>query len=309
MNLARHRHELHGLNLRAHNLLDALMPGAHPALQAGRDLQFHHHRPYTPGDDVNDMDWKLFGRTDRYYVKRQQRASQMHACLVVDNSASMAFAGPGHTTSRQADAQPPTKFAHAQLLAAMLALILVRQGDRVGLIFSSSADQLMPPAGTWSHAHRLIDKLETTQPAVGNARLDQTLTALAGQLHRPSLVIILSDLLDEPEPLLVSLDHLRRAGGEILALQILAPAERNLSLMGAGPATLADPESRLAVRTDPAAAADDYCKLIQQHLDRIQHACLARQGDWQLAPTDTHPLDTLRHCLHRRQHRHLIHTP
>jgi len=306
---ARQWSHLSGLMLTARRLVDGLYAGGHASRRFGSGLEFHDYRPYVPGDDPAAVDWKLFGRTDRYYLKRYQRYTDLHLYLFVDASASMHFAGldrRGRPLENKVSGGKTvsdtvlTKFAYAQRLAAALAFLAVRQGDRVGLgVFAGDLRHHLPIAGSWPHLMRLVRTLERARPA-GAADVGKAIAAAHAQLPRRGLVVLLSDLLDEPAGLFDGLNRLRHAHFDVTALQILTPQERDLAALGSPRMQLVDPETRHVVATDVRAVQRRYAQLLGEHLDAVRRGCLARRVEHVPVSTDRPMLDVLRGYLTRR---------
>lgn len=288
---------LDGLYFAARRLVDGLYTGRHPSPLRGAGIEFHDYRPYTPGDDLRTIDWKLFGRTDRYYLKRYRRETDLNLHLAVDGSASMGFA----SLNAKPQAALMTKFAIAQQLAAALATLAVRQGDRAGLgIFDQSLRCLHPATGSLRQLRPMIAELERAEPAEGQADLPASLTQLSHTLGaRKASIVVISDLLDEPAGVLDVFDRLRFAGHEVVVFQVLTPDELSLPTQPRG-LRLRDPEHGPAVNTQPAAIADNYRKLIQQHNDTLARSLRARGIDHTLVRTDQSLLGVLRGYLTRR---------
>ena len=289
---------LDGLYFAARRLVDGLYSGRHASPLRGSGIEFHDYRPYTPGDDLRGIDWKLFGRTDRYYLKRHRRETDLNLHVAVDGSASMDFAAIDPSTKL------PNKKNIAQQLAAALLTLTIRQGDRAGLAVFDQALRCMHPAtGSMRHLRSMIADLENAEPAEGEADLAASLTQLSHTLGaRKASIAIISDLLDEPEAILDVFDRLRFAGHELIVFQVLTPDELALPTTARG-LRLRDPEQGLAINTQPRAVAQRYQQLIQSHNNLIHRALNARGIDHTLVRTDQPLIETLRLYLYRRSAR------
>ena len=202
------------LTLIAREIVEGFLSGVHKSPYKGFSVEFAEHRQYYPGDEIRHIDWRAFGKTDRYYIKEYEEETNLQAHLLVDASGSMAFRGKG-----------PSKFEYAQYLAASLAYLMLHQLDAVGLaIHDNRLRELIVPRANAKHLLHLIHTLEKTRPG-GETRLAPLWHQLAVQLKRRGLVIILSDCFDQIGPLLYALRHLRHRRHEVLLFHILAPEE------------------------------------------------------------------------------------
>lgn len=289
------------LDLTARTMVEGLYQGRHQTRQRGASTEFYDFRAYTPGDPAQRVDWKVFGRTDRLYVRRFRHTSQLTVMLVVDRSASMNFAGFRDGTT--------TKDRRARELAAALAFLAVRQSDRVGLILSAGTGTIhaVPPAAGRNALHAIISALESNPVEEhGNERPDALaagIEAAARMLTRRSLIIALSDALDEPESILATAAQVRHGagalsggGGHDLALiQTLTPDELDLSALAG--ARLIDSESRAAVRTMGRDIASRYQQAINDHLRTIREGFTGLGARAMTAMTSDPPIESLRAFL------------
>ena len=273
-----------GLMLRAGVLVNGLHVGRHRSTRRGAGTDFHDFRPYSPGDAVGNVDWKVYGRTDRHYVRRYQRRSELRVHLVVDASASMGFAD--HATVSTL----PTKLAYAARLAAAAGMLAVRQADRVALsLVDRQVRAHLPMGGTWSHLQRVVATLEQAAPGEGVGDLAASLREAHRLSPRRGLVVVLSDLLDE-------LARLRHARSGVVLWQVLSPSE--LELRPAEPRVeLVDPETGERVPTDAALIRARYLDLLQAHIARVRRAAGSRGVRHTLLRTDEPELTALRRVL------------
>ncbi len=288
---------LDGLYFAAKQLVDGLYTGRHASPLRGSGIEFHDYRPYTPGDDLRDIDWKRYGRTDRYYLKRYRRETDLNLHIMVDGSASMDFA--------QLRAKPqsvmPTKFAVAQQLAAALTTLAIRHGDRAAMgVFDQQLRCLHPPTGSLRQLQVMIADLEQAEPVQGEANLAGSLEQLSHTLrgHKAAIAVV-SDLLDEIEPMMDVLDRLRFAGHEVLVFQVLTPDELALPTEPRG-LRLIDSELGSAVNTRPQQVAASYHELIQSHLTTLRRSLQARGMDYTLVKTSEPLIGVLRRYLQQR---------
>jgi uncharacterized protein (DUF58 family) len=224
-------------------VVDGFLTGLHRSPRKGFSVEFAEHRPYQPGDELRMLDWKIAARSDRLVVKQFEEETNLRATIVLDVSRSMAWTG---------DPARLTKLAYAERLAAAIALLLLRQRDAVGLIrFDAEVRTAIAPRARTGQWKRLIASLD--DPGAGRATRAGSAFAQAGRLvPRRGLIVLISDLLLDPEDVLGPVRALRRAGPQVAVLQVLDPSERDLAA-GAGEALFVDPESDESV---PAAVAD-----------------------------------------------------
>ena len=288
---------LDGLYFAAKQLVDGLYTGRHASPLRGSGIEFHDYRPYTPGDDLRNIDWKRYGRTDRYYLKRYRRETDLNLHIMVDGSASMDFA----QLSAKPQAALPTKFVVAQRLAAALMTLAIRQGDRAAMgVFDHRLRCLHPPTGSPRQLQTMLADLEKAQPAAGPADLAGSLEQLSHTLRgRKAAIAVVSDLLDEVDPIMDVFDRLRFAGHEVLVFQVLTPDELALPTDTRGLCML-DPEQGTATNTRPQQVAASYQALIQSHLTSLRRALAARGIDGTLVNTSEPLITVLRRYLQQR---------
>ena len=202
------------LSLVARTVVEGFLTGVHKSPYKGYSIEFAEHRQYCPGDEIRHIDWRAFGKTDRYYIKEYEEETNLRAHLVLDASGSMAYRG-----------RHVSKFQYARYVAGSLAYLMLHQLDAVGLVtHDNRARQFLPPRASPKHLLHLLNVLEQTRPG-GETGLAAVWNALAGQLRRRGMVIILSDCFDEVHSLVRALRHFRHRGHEVILLHILAPEE------------------------------------------------------------------------------------
>ncbi len=202
------------LEIIARTVVDGLLSGKHRSTHKGGCTDFAEYRPYTQGDDIRQLDWKKFAKTDRYYVKRYDDETNLQALLIVDASGSMQF---GMSTV--------TKWRYAQMATACLGHLLLRQRDSVGLaVVGEKLRDYVKPLPRANHLSRVINVLEGID-ASGKSKLDETLQELTGRLKRRGMVILLSDCFGDVPKLKHVLEQFRLRGHDVLVFQVLAPEE------------------------------------------------------------------------------------
>lgn len=202
------------LSLIARNVVAGFLSGVHKSPYNGFSVEFAEHRQYYPGDEIRHIDWRAFGKTDRYYIKEHEEETNLHAHLLVDASGSMAYHG-----------KSISKFQYAQYLAASLAYLMLHQRDGVGLVVHDhQLRTMLPPRSTSKQLMQILQTLEKTKPG-GETRLAPIWDRLAGQLRGRGMLLIFSDCFDQVNQLIHALRHLRHRRHEILLFHILAPEE------------------------------------------------------------------------------------
>ncbi|MCH2025543.1 MAG: DUF58 domain-containing protein, partial [Verrucomicrobiales bacterium] len=198
------------LGMAARFIVEGYMAGEHKSPYRGFAIEFSQHREYSPGDDVRHLDWKVLGKTDRYYIKQYEQETNFVAHILVDGSESMQY-GSGENS----------KLDYAKVAAACLAFLIIKQRDAVSLsLFDDSVREELPRGNTQNHLFNILEKLVQFNPQ-GETDLAGQLHALANRSQRKGLVIVISDFFDDEEAVLESVQHLRFVGHEVIGMQIL----------------------------------------------------------------------------------------
>jgi len=281
------------LDLVARLVVEGFITGLHRSPYHGFSAEFSEHRPYMPGDALRDLDWKALAKTDRMYVKRYEEETNLKAYIMVDVSGSMAFADGGRIT----------KFRYASCIAAAMSYLMLRQRDAVGLVlFRDGLVSFVPPRSVSSQLNVLLRELTKATPGAETS-MAPAFHALAERLSRRGLVVVLSDLLDDPDDVLTGLRHFRHRGHEVLALQILDPRERDLDLRRSDTRfiDLEKPEGE-SITTQPWHIQEAYCERVEALLAKYQRGCAEAGVDYALLDTET-PFETAlsRYLVRRRR--------
>lgn len=285
------------LELLARGVVEGFVSGRHRSPHKGFSVEFAEHRQYVPGDDVRDLDWRVFGKSDRYYVKQYMEETNLRAVILVDASGSMQYAG---TAAAKLDGQVLTKFEYARMLAASLAHLLVGQQDAVGLAtFDKGLRRYIAPRSRASHLRAILQELADTEPGEETA-LAPIIHTVAERIHRRSLVILISDLFDDEQEILKALHHFRYRGQEVLLLHVMA--EEELTFPFEEWSVFHDLEdSQRRIRIDPRAVRATYLEQIRRFLKAIETGCGQMSIDY--VPISTRqPFDTAlaRYLAHRQ---------
>jgi uncharacterized protein (DUF58 family) len=233
-------------------IVDGFMAGLHRSPRKGFSVEFADYRPYQAGDDLRFVDWKIAARSDRWVVRQYEEETNLRATIVLDVSRSMAWSG-AELRPLGATIAPThlTKLAYAEILAASLALLLLRQRDAVGLVrFDERVRSAVPPRARTGHWRRVLAALE--EPGTGLASsAPEALTQAARLINRRGMIVLISDLLMEAKDVERAMRALRALGHDVVVLHVMDPEERWLG--GTGEALFVDPESNLRV---PASVGD-----------------------------------------------------
>jgi len=269
---------LSNLYLKSRWVVEGIMSGIHRSRSKGFSVEFEEHREYSPGDEIRRIDWKALGKFDRYFIKETQDETNLRAHIILDVSASMDYTSNGIT-----------KFGYGCILAASLAHLIIKQQDAAGLVtFSDRIESYIPPRAKRGYLMEILRALEEITPS-GETSVGKILQEVAGKMNRRGLVILISDLLDEPESILEGLHLFRFKGNDVIVFHLLDNAE--LELPFEGNILFEDIEQvNLKVTADPKAIHRIYLKVVEEFIERIRKDCQERSIDYQLLSTST-PLD------------------
>ena len=277
------------MSLRARYVVEGLLSGLHESPYRGYSVEFAEHREYAPGDEIRRIDWKAYGKFDRYFVKEYEEETNLRAYLLLDASASMDYGSQGIS-----------KFDYGCYLAVSLAYLMLRQGDDVGLVtFGAQVQRYIPPRSGLKHLQAVTSLLEATRPE-GETHLDQALREIGGKLKKRGMIIVISDLFDTPDLVLRALKYFRHRRNEVMVFHLLDNNELDfpfdrLTVFE----DIEDIHSR--VLADPRAIRQAYLQQLQRFIEEYRRECRREWIDYNLFPTTT-PLDiALTRYLARRQ--------
>lgn len=270
---------LQGLDLKAKMIVEGFLLGLHKSPYHGFSIEFSQHRPYQLGDDLKNVDWKVYGKTERFYVKQYEEETNLRSYIVLDSSKSMGFKYLGSIT----------KFEYGSYLAAALAYLMTDQKDAVGLTLFDSAVRLqMPPKASQNYLREILKALHAAQPQNTTAT-DVALYSVAEEIQRRGLVIIISDFLDKPASLVNALKHFRFKKSEVLCFHISDPAELNLGFEH--DSMFVDLETNEEMSVLPHQLRKDYKNAVNEHLDYLKKQCSDYGIEFTMLSTAT-PFDT-----------------
>lgn len=264
---------LAGMPLFARRPMQGNISGRHPSPHRGASIEFAEYRKYVPGDDLRRLDWRAFGRSDRYYVKEFEADTNLRCCLVLDTSGSMGFGSAGET-----------KLQYARKIAATLSYLAIQQGDAVGLsCVAGGIVKSIPPRRNPAHLSVIFDTLEQAA-CDGETELIPVLHELAETIRQRALIVVISDFFVDPEKLRGCFEHLRFRKHDLAAFHLLDPLELSFKIQR--PTRFLDMEGGTAVFAEPNAIADRYQTALQEYLDGLQRVVLETGVDYHRAQID-----------------------
>ena len=267
------------LDLVARLVVEGFITGLHQSPYHGFSVEFSEYRQYMPGDPPRDIDWKAYGKTGRLYVKQYEEETNLKAYLLFDISRSMGY-GSGAVS----------KFQYAATLSAALAYLMLHQRDAVGLIcFDEAVRNYLPPRSVSSHLNTLLQTLQTVAPEGTDTDLSSAFHDLAERIKRRGLIVVFSDLLDDPHAVLSALKHFRHRKHEVIVFHILDPRERDFAFNRE--TRFVDLESGAQIATEPWHIAPAYRFHMEELTGRFRRACRESLIDYVLMDT-TEPFDT-----------------
>jgi uncharacterized protein (DUF58 family) len=279
------------LDLRAKFIVEGFLSGLHASPFQGFSVEFSEHRKYVPGDDLKDLDWNVYAKTDKYYLKKFQAETNVIGYLVMDLSASMAY------TYRQ----ELTKFDYAICLAAALGYLMIHQQDPVGLVtFDTRIQASLPPRSKRTQLGTILSVLANLKPA-GETDVAACIHQLATMVRGKSLIMIFSDLLTDAEPVLQSLHHLRHRGHEIILFHILDEAEVQFPFEGL--IEFSDVETPDRLTLDAKGMRSDYVQAVHDFRQTYRHECAKANIDYVAMDTSVGFDKALMEYLVQRQRR------
>jgi uncharacterized protein (DUF58 family) len=285
--------QVEGIELRARHIVEGLMTGMHRSPYFGYSVEFAQHRPYTPGDDLRHLDWKVFGRTDKLYLKQYQQETNLDLILLVDASGSMNY---GQPLARSASTW--RKFDHATSLAAALSYLALGQQDRAGLIiFADRMLDFVRPSNSHGQWRSIVSAL-SAQPVDKPTQFSRVFEEVLAKVHHRSLMVVLSDMFDDPASLSAGLSRLHHRRHDVMLLQTLD--HRELSFPFDQPQRLLGLEAEGRLDLDPRAVREAYLEELGRHIRAIQETARRFHYEHELVDTSAPVGPPLSHFLARR---------
>ena len=266
------------MELRARLVVEGFIAGLHRSPYHGFSVEFAEHRPYMPGDAIRHIDWKIYGKTDRYYIKQYEEETNLKSYLILDASRSMEYSSPGNIT----------KLQYASYLIAALSYMMLKQQDAVGLtVFDEQIRAYLPPHATRAYLRQILLTLEKLR-AGEKTRAGTSLHQVADRIRRRGLVVVVSDLLDQPDEVLAALKHFRHKKNEVIVMHVLDPRERSFAFES--DAIFKDMETSERLMTQPWQIRKTYQREMASFLERYKRECRENYIDYVLLDTAT-PFD------------------
>ncbi len=265
--------KLESLVVRSRYVVEGLRVGQHASPLKGASVEFADHRQYVKGDNLRNLDWKVFGRTERYYVRRYEEETSLRTHVVIDGSASMAYGSKGR----------PAKYQYACRLAAALGYVVSRQQDGLGLtIFDDDIRSHVPAKSGSRHLRLFVELMEQHEPC-RKTDTGRALHALAEMISRRGLIVLISDLFDKPEAIFQAIAHFRKKMHDVILIQPLDPAELELPFDRL--AEFIDMETGEKLELDPSFARLEYKRELQKEIDGFRATCALLNVDYRLVST------------------------
>ena len=280
--------QLNNLYLKAQMIVEGYMTGLHRSPYHGFSIEFSEHRAYELGDEVKNIDWKLWGKTDKYYVKRFEEETNLLSHIFLDASKSMSF---------QSD--KISKFEYSKMITAALSYLLIQQKDAAGLfIFDSNIKNIIPPKSNKTHLNTILSMIEEIK--IGeDTNISHILHLGAEKIKKRGLIILISDLLDEPENVINSLKHFKYNNHEVLVFHVLDAQEINLEYNSR--TIFQDLETNKKITTEPWQIKKAYTKEMNQLIEYYKTECALNKIDYNLFITNQNLEYALSHFLNKRK--------
>lgn len=271
--------KLNSLELKARMVVEGFMVGLHKSPYHGFSAEFSQHRPYMQGDDLKSVDWKVYGKTEKYYIKQYEEETNLKSHIILDTSKSMDFKS-GNNLS---------KLSYSIILAAALSYLMIKQQDAVGLaLYSEKINKILPPKASRTYLQEILKHLSSLT-AADKTNTASSLGEIAEKIKRRGLVIIISDFFDDIDNVIKSLKTFSYKKNEVIVFQILDPIEKSFSF--GKDAIFKDMETLEEITTQPFQIQKAYKEAMEEFTGKIKRECLNANFDYNLIDTST-PFDT-----------------
>ena len=264
--------KIDNLSLRARLVVEGFIIGMHKSPYHGFSVEFSEHRPYGYGDEIKYIDWKLWGKTDRFYIKQFEEETNLKCHIILDKSLSMEFGS-----------DKLTKFEYSKSISAALSYLMIKQQDAVGLTtFDKKINTVIKPRSKVNHLNLLLKTMHNSSTG-GETNISNLLHSLAESINKKGLVILISDLLDDEKKVMESLRHFRYKGHEIIVFHIVDPKEKNLDYNQN--MNFIDLENDYNIIADSRLVKDKYNKAFREFSEFYKNECLRDKIDYNLIST------------------------
>ncbi|MFO7869833.1 MAG: DUF58 domain-containing protein [Kiritimatiellia bacterium] len=261
------------MEILAHSVVEGFLTGLHKSPFKGFAIEFEEHRHYVRGDDLKHLDWKLLGKVDRYYIKQYEEDTSLRAFMILDSSGSMSYSS-----------NELTKLEYGRYIAGVMTYILMQQQDSVGLVTcDTDIQRYLPPRATRPHFKRIMDTLDALEPQ-NETQLSEVLHKMAQRIKRRALIIIISDLFDDPDKLSLALSHFAHKKHEVIVFRTLDRREVDFDFNH--PTRFEDLETDGFQQIDPIQLRKEYKRVFDEHRNKIKKTCFERRIDFQEIFTD-----------------------
>lgn len=265
--------KLKSLELKARTVVEGFMVGYHKSPYHGFSVEFSQHRPYMQGDSIKNLDWKVFAKSERYYIKQYEEETNLLAHIILDSSKSMDYKYDGDVT----------KYDYAKVLAASLAYLLIKQQDAVGLaIFSDEVKSYLTPKSKWTYLRQILLEIERSNPD-STTKISESINAIVENIKTKGLIIIISDFLDNVNEVLDSLKKFYYKKNDVIVFHILDPIEKNFGF--SKDSIFIDMETKEELTTQPIQIQKAYSDAMKEYLSTLKSGCEKYGFDYNLIDT------------------------
>jgi len=265
--------KINNLELRARLVVEGFLIGLHKSPYHGFSIEFSEHRPYMIGDDLKNVDWRVFAKTEKYFIKQYEEETNLKAYIILDSSRSMSFKSEGEMN----------KLEYSKTLAASLAYLLIKQRDAAGFInYSNKVEHILFPKATKNYLTEIIKLMNSVKPSE-TTNTAFALSELAEKIKKRSLVIIISDFFDELERTIKALKNFSYLKNEVIVFHILDPMEINFGFQN--DSVFVDLETNEKISTQPYQLRKVYQEAMKEFTDKIKYECLKSNFDYNLIQT------------------------
>lgn len=270
--------KLNSLELKARMVVEGFIVGLHKSPYHGFSVEFSEHRPYMQGDNLKAVDWKVYGKTERYFIKQFEEETNLKSYILLDTSKSMDFASKNNIK----------KLEYGLILAASLSYMMLRQQDAVGIsLYSEKINEYIPPKASRIYLHEILKTLNKAK-ASSKTNTAESLNEIAEKINRRGLVVIISDLFDEINSVIKALKHFSYKNNEVIVFQVVDPLERSFAF--GRDAVFKDMETDEEITTQPYQIQKSYRDAMSEFIDRIKTECRNSNIEYNLLDT-SHPFD------------------